>query len=359
MPCLYRRFADEIHVYYTRIPKKDGGKAGLLIPVAGILLLFFGVWMCVIAFTLNLILIPEQPSEIGRHTVPFVFVLALYFWVFSGYWKKLIFSRRTGMVSRGFLLKKSLGRFEDFSCIMLEEDVLGMGQCLSLVWKDKRKEPLRLSPVVRDGRRLAAYYHEIVPLLTEYMELPPPPVEYAFETSASPTAVGPGDIHGENKYRHFVYNGKTGLYSEKAVAPSIVLTVLLLFSLTAAGCVSIYFEIWILQVFLIVFVLALLWGLRKECIAARLDPRDRAIIAYTHFGFRKKRLPLEALENISQCEFGFFHSAALLFNQGDLKMVGIADSFSAGATRDGLREFGQIMGINVEMLHITAFYKTS
>lgn len=355
MPCLYRRYADEIHVYHTRMPKKDGSGPGLLKSVAGAIFLLFFSFMAVSAFILNYALFPEPSSEINRHAAWIVLMVLIYCWTFSSYWQKLVFSRRTGTVSRGFLFRKTVGRFEDFSGVVLEE--LGGALWFSLTWKDGFKKPFRLSPMVKDNRRLAMYYHEIVPLLTECMGLPPfhavdprlsRVVANVFGEPAPATSMGPGDINGESEYRFFVYNEKTSLYKGRTTPTTIVFGALLLGAVAGVGWAGFHFEIRILQIFWCLFVFLFLLALRKESITYRLDPRGRAVIAYTLFGFRKNRLSLESLARVGQIQFAFFRSAQLFFNRDGLKMVGLVDVSSAGAIRESLLEFGQIMGVDVE-----------
>lgn len=355
MPCLYRRYADEIHVYHTRMPNKDGAGPGLFKSVAGAFFLFLFSFMAVFAFTLNHVLFSEPSPEIDRHAAWIALMVLIYCWVFSSYWQKLVFSSRTGTVTRGFLLKKTVGRFEDFSGVVLEE--FGGSLWFSLAWKDGFKKPFRLSPMVKDNRRLATYYHEIVPLLTECMGLPPfhgvdpelsRVVMDVFGEPAPAAAIGPGDISGENEYRYFVHSRKTGLYRSRITAATIVFGTVFLAVLVAVGWAAFHFEIRILQIFWSVFVALLLWGLRKECFTYRLDPRGRAVVAYTLFGFKKNRLPLENLARIGQIQFAFFRSALLFFNRDGPKMVGLVDVISAGAIRESLLEFGQIMGVDVE-----------
>lgn len=354
MPRLYSYDADEIRIFYNRNPKKDGGPPGLFGSVASALLLFLlAVLLMCIVFTL--LLRGGDDLDLAGLALWLFAVILINGSLYLLPLRNLVVSNRTRSVYRGLFLRKSVGGFDEFSHVQLEG--LGGAVWFSLIWKDKFRKPLRLSPMVKEEQRLAMYYHEIVPMVTECMGLPPFGEEPAGEPVTDvvvnavempvPARAGPDD---RNEYRYFVYDKKTGTYTGKMTVAELLAMVIFLMVLAVSGWAAFHFFDWVVQLCWGVVVAAVLGAMAKESINFRLDSRESAVISYTHFGIKRKRLPLRDLERVAYNKVFCFHLAQLFFKGDKKRAVGVVERTSMREFREALDEFSQIMGIDAEAL---------
>lgn len=378
MPGLYKHVDDEVRLYCNLAPKRDGGDPGWFWFAVNaafsclIALFTLGLWLA------NAYLMPEPEPDGYRAALIFTFILLFDIYLFSYWWTAIVVSGRSGQVRRGFLLKRKLADFDAFSGIRLEQ--LAGRMWFVLVWRDKFKTPLRISPMATDRQRLARYYHEIIPLVAGVMNLPvfredgvgdgaseepaaaerpleePAVAEVAVDEVEVPVAdatayLGGGDARdGQREYRCFKYNAKTGLYTNRGTVSQIVFLLLFLGVFVGSGAGVHYLGIWFLQIAWVAAVLFIFWNIRLESVSFRLDPRRRSIVSYTHFGFRKNVFRIGDLTKITATQSGFMRAAVLHFKQTGTHPFSIVEGRATGYVRQGIREFGQIMGVDAEAM---------
>lgn len=185
MAAIYKVNAkDDVLVYYNRVPKKDGREpllgwtivATILFLIrAGGLLLFAGILL------LLLVLQGGIDPELWSEVTPFQILIDLAIAVLLGAYIvsqfcKLTFSRKKKTVSKSFLFfGKHVAKFSEISGITAieKEGKRATEHYYAVVWKKKGREPMPISPKVKNPDQLARYYHDIVPLLLDMSGLAP------------------------------------------------------------------------------------------------------------------------------------------------------------------------------------------
>lgn len=358
---IYRRCGDEIRVYRDVMPRKDGGEPFATASLVKTGLVVIAALLGLIAWFVEWHMHMELGSEILRSlylswgTVAAFLVLS----VFSG--ERLIFSGKTGTIQSGRVFRKTLGQFADVSRIELMR--VGDFSCFSLVWLERGRPPLRISPMVTDDRRLARYHHDVVPLLTETMALPAwregeigeevgGGADFGeSEGGAKANAAAPGldDILG-GEYRFFVYNRRTGLFRQRfAWKPVLVVAGLSACLLGLLYWVYLFGDL-LLTLACVCALPVILWLNRKESMTIRLDPKRRRILSYTCYGLRKREYSADDVVAASFVQLASFIVLFLHFRPKGSGTVSALTVSSAQDMREGMDELGRIMGIRMDRL---------
>lgn len=180
----YKQKRDELHIYHNRIPKKDGREPWLFwSPVAAVFLFFRAAGLVLAGVTAYLFdevraeLMADLPKTALLFAVDIVISVALAAYLY-GQLRKIVFSARKGEVYDAFLFfRRRKARFSDLGALKIsdQETKAVVHYAYVATWRDDElREPLRLSPKVESFDRLARYYHTIVPMLAEMLELPAP-----------------------------------------------------------------------------------------------------------------------------------------------------------------------------------------
>lgn len=355
MPRIYGQRRDEIYIRTNIMPAKDGSEPGALRSV------IFGVCVGLLVLVgasgwlVNHFVLPVPNAEITSVLYLFWCILALYITLFTAFFRKeLIFSRSAQAVYSGWILRKHVGDFNEFSCIGIFES--GKHLWFGLLRRDRFEQPVRISPIVKDRRRLALYYHEIVPLLSEVSGLPfisegelPPdtvPVSDSPTPPPLPVAVEGPEAEEMPRYRFFVYKPRTGLYYERFGWGHVI----------GGGGLLVVFGVWtafilftsiIPQIAACIGLAGYLASMWNTGIAFRLDPRRRTMICYTHFGLKKVERTADDIRQVISVGALGIYSLAVHFKEGSPKFIGPVDAFSTNDLRLGMLEFGKILGTDM------------
>lgn len=371
MAAIFKRYPEELHVYYNRTPKKDGREPWLVWPmIAGLLFLFrFGTLLLVLGAALYLegmadLLKAEFASSPGQHIFDLVVTYLLGAYTF-GQFAKLVFSARTGTVYWSFLFfRRRVAAFADIADISVRERNLLLFNVHSYVMTRRSSlldKPIRISPECKDFNRLARYYHEIVPALRIMLALPEAGMAAARaddveEVEVTEIRAGSGDaapqyaglapapaVNGEFKY----FTGENGVFRTRTSNGGwlLVLGALFFLLVLAVSVAMAILEYPLIGLAGAIPSVAFLWLMCIETYYITLDGPGRRITLHTHFGLVRHDFSLDQLQKIRYVRAGPLKTL-------DLALAGRKTDPTLFATlRQGkiegmLAEFGGIMGID-------------
>ncbi len=362
MPAIYRHYEDEVQVFFHRIPQSDGGEPGYMATIGQ----WYMVLMWAAAFVASVLfpLFFWAPFLTGALFVASVVVLRRYY-------SRLVFRHSDqGIYRYGFLMGKYLGSFSDVRDFRLSEHPLLPDRVQFLIiWRDNLRSPEPLSPVVKNTTYLSRYYHDVVPLLRDFLSLPEEnpegePADVVVESVAMrrneaeallggravPAAVSSRELDDllRREFHHFFYKEKTGLYYNKATRRQIVLAVLLILFLCVVLGVAIFGPSWLYRIAALAILMSLFLSTFPGSFAVRFDPATKEIHNLTRYGFKRTVYPLSHLVGIHLVNAPGL--SAIVLKVRDPKAGCSVIEGTSADIRQAVGEVGVILGIDTEAL---------
>lgn len=391
MAAIYTVKNGELHIYYNRVPKKDGREPLLIWPV----LFFVMVGLTFLAVLLVFLIAslaagPEklraflaQDDNIHR-SLPIWFICnAVFLYTFCQQFFRIVFSPTRREVYWKFLfLRRRLASFDEIGAINeMSMKILFLEHFhFAAAWADNRKKPpIRLSPRVRQRSRLARYFHTVVPharyllghaaFATQPANAPGAAdeaeavavetVELSYDEASralftTPEAEPEHDAEAKrfrdpDLTREYTWfrQGKWGYRSRRPFSGWIVL--ILFFGFIGglaylAICLGDGHLPW--RVVCGAIALFFLFMFLTNATEIGIDPERRVLTFFDYFGLKKREHPVTDLRRIVVKRKGIL-KALLVGLEGEKKVVGLFESTRLGETEEALEEFGALAGVDV------------
>ncbi len=364
MPAIYRHYEDEVQVFFHRIPQKDGGDPSYMTMIGHWYMVSVGAAVFVASFVFPPLFL--TPILTGACFVASMVLLRRYY-------SRLVFRHSDQAIYRyGFFMGKYVGKyvgnFSDVRDFRLSEHPLLSDRVQFLIlWRDNLRTPEPLSPIVKNTTYLARYYHDVVPLLRDFLKL----TEENPEGESSTVVVEPVEMSRneaeallggrgvpvpasgrelddllQREFHFFFYKEKTGLYYNKTTRRQVILAVLLVLFLCAVLGMAIFGPSFFYRIAAVAILLSLFLATFPGSYAVRLNPATKEIHNLTRYGFKRTVYPLSHLVGIHIVDAPGL-SAVVLKVRDPKAGCSIIEGTSEDI-RQAVGEVGIILGIDAE-----------